>query len=90
MLAKLNASASVRNPCTQVAFFDSGPGRQGELCICDHAYSCEIPLIGLVNGGVNLGAEVGGRRASLEVSAEGRGKERAEDDLGTTRIAVSI
>lgn len=41
-------------------------------------------LVGLVDGGVNLGAEVGGRRVTLEVSAESRGKERAEDNLGTT------
>lgn len=45
------------------------------------------PLVRLVDGGVNLGADVGGRRATLEVSAEGRGKEGAEDDLGATVIA---
>lgn len=49
-----------------------------------------VPLIGLVNGGVSLGAEVGGRRATLEVSAEGGGKEGAEDNLGTTRLKSGL
>ena len=42
-------------------------------------------LIGLVDG-IALGAKVGGGRAGLEVLAQGRGEERAEDDVGTTEF----
>lgn len=46
-------------------------------------------LIRLVDGGVNLGTQVGRGGAGPEVSAESRGKERAENDLGATRIEFS-
>lgn len=49
-----------------------------------------LPLVRLVDGGVSLGAEAGGRRAALEVSAEGRGKEGAEDNLGTTGLKSAL
>lgn len=42
-------------------------------------------LIGLVDG-IALGAQVGRGGAGLEVFAQRRGEERAEDDIGTTEL----
>lgn len=46
-------------------------------------------LIGLVDGSVNLGTKIGRGGAGPEVSAESGGKERAENNLGATRIEFS-
>lgn len=49
-----------------------------------------VLLVGLVNGGVSLGAEVGRRGAALEVSAEGGRQEGAENDIGATRLKSGL
>ncbi len=50
------------------------------------ASQCRVPLLGVKRVGLRTEIAGSGARAVLEVAAEGRGEERAEDDVGAPKI----